>query len=503
MTFEDTRNLMLGSYLDFMRTFYELKTGREFLISNPVGRESHMITIAKELKAVFNGDTTRLLINVPPGHGKSTMLVYWIAWCIANYPDCNFLYISYSHELAEKHTATIKEILEMAEFKRLFGVELSPDSKAKGSFKTLAGGCVKAFGSAGGITGQDAGLPNCDRFSGAVVIDDSHKPDEVHSDTLRDKVIFNYNETIKPRPRGPKVPIVFIGQRLHEADLPAFFIDAKDGYTWKKVILKSIDDAGNALYPEVNTIEKLRIEEQFNPYVFASQYQQNPQPAGGGIFKPEWFIELDEEPNIISTFITADTAETAKDYNDASVFSFFGIYRIIHREIDTGLYGLHWLDCRELRCEPKDLESEFYDFYFGCMRYRVKPDTACIERKSTGVTLCSVLKGTPGLRILDIERTREGGSKTARFLACQPFTSRHQVTFPAGAKHNKMVIEHLRKITSNDTHRFDDIADTMQCAIQVALLEQTLLPRVDTSRDNILSSLAQRSSHLNNLRRQI
>ena len=65
-----------------------------------------------------------------------------------------------------------------------------------------------------------------------------------------------------------------------------------------------------------------------SPYVFSSQFQQNPIPAGGSIFKPDWFVTLDFEPEILMTFITADTAETNKSYNDATVFCFWGLYEI-------------------------------------------------------------------------------------------------------------------------------------------------------------------------------
>src|SRR5690606_18544654 len=147
------------------------------------------------------------------------------------------------------------------------------------------GGSIKAFGAAGAITGQDAGLPNLDRFSGALIIDDAHKPDEVHSDTIREKVIQNYKETIVQRRRGVNVPMIFIGQRLHEQDLPAFLMSGDDEFIWDKCILKAIDDAGNALFPEINTKEYLLEKQLKSPYVYASQFQQDPIPAGGALFK--------------------------------------------------------------------------------------------------------------------------------------------------------------------------------------------------------------------------
>lgn len=491
--------VLLGSFMTFARVFYELKTGREFFISNPPGREPHVITVAKELKKVFNLETNRLLINIPPGHHKSTMVSLWIAWCYANYPDCNFLYISVTYELAEKHTAFIKEVMEMPLYRELFGVELRTDSKAKGKFKTTAGGICAAFGAKGAVVGNDAGLPNLSRFSGSVIMDDMHNPDETHSETMRTAVIDNFNGTIAQRPRGINVPMVFIGQRLHEQDLPAYFINESDGHKWKKVILKSLDEHSNPLYPEAFPKEMLLLKRKHDPYNFFAQHMQNPQPDGGGIFQREWFQLTDMEPPIISTFLTIDSSETDKNWNDATVFSMFGIYKINHRGIDFGMYGLHWLACREIRIEPKDLESEFYDFFAECMRHKVKPSNVLIEKKSSGVTLCSLLKGVPGIRVTAVERNAYGGNKTQRFFECQKFVASHRVTLTKDAKHVELCLEHMRKITSNNSHAHDDIADTLEMGIRATMIDETLLPREDTS-TAIVDILNQRSHKLALLR---
>jgi predicted phage terminase large subunit-like protein len=466
-----------GSLLDFTKYFYPLLTGRRFIVSQPVGRESHYITICRALTraARLEIPNHRLLINVSPGSGKSTLLCMWIAWTMANYPDSRFLYISYSKSLAAKHTETIKRILQLPVYSYLFDVRIRHDSKAREYFQTTAGGAVAAFGSGGAITGQDAGLPGLERFSGAVIIDDAHKPDEVHSDTIRQSVIDNYRETIQQRARGINVPIIFIGQRLHEDDLAAFLLASKDGYEWHNVILKSIDEAGNALYPEVNTLESMRLKQETDPYVFASQYQQDPIPAGGAVFKPEWFVMLDEEPHIIHSFITADTAETSKSYNDATVFSFWGLYEIESFGIKTGQYGLHWIDTLECRIEPKDLKPTFLDFWANCMRYKKPPSMVAIEKKSTGGTLLSLLDEIRTIKLVDIPRTREQGNKTKRFLEVQPYLAERRVSFPAHGRHVKLCVEHMSKITANETHRWDDIADTCADAIKIALIDKALI----------------------------
>lgn len=501
---ENLAALLKGSLFEFTRVFYPLLTGRDFIISNPVGRESHIITICRALSRLARLEipSNRLAISVPPGHGKSTLMIMWVAWTLASYPDSKYLYISYSSSLAAKHTETIKRIISLAHYKYLFGVSIRHDSRGKEFFQTTAGGAVAAFGSSGSIVGTDGGLPGLDRFSGAIILDDMLKVDEAHSETVRNSVISNYRETVQQRARGINVPFVSIGQRVHEADLSAYLLSGDDGYEWEHVMLQSIDAAGNALYPEAFPLDMLLIKQERDPYVFSSQMQQQPVPAGGSLFKPNWFVQLDFEPEIITTFITADTAETDKSYNDATVFSFWGLYKIITFGRDTGEYGLHWLDCAELRIEPKDLKDAFLDFWQDCMRHPKAPLLAAIEKKSTGVTLVSVLQELRGMQIRNIERNRASGSKTTRFLEIQPYVAAKKISFTAGARHVDMCINHMSKITANDTHRHDDIGDTLADAIKIGLIDK-LIPVGTTQSSVVAGKIMQNQRNLLNLKGQL
>lgn len=499
---------LLGSYLNFLRTFFELKTGKPFALSHPNSRESHFITIAKALKRVYLGECKRLIINVPPRYGKTTMMIYFVAWAMARYPDSNFLYLSYSQSLSAMQTQAIRDIISMPIYRELFGVTVSNDTSAKDDFSVIDSnggghGRVFAAGAGGPITGRGAGVKNTQRFSGCIILDDVHKPKEVESDVMRQAVNDWYFNTVQSRVNDAQnTPIIGIGQALNEDDL---FMNLRklrneDGnLIWEVVSLPALDEVGNALYPEMHTEAMLRQMERESPYVFAAQMQQNPQPAGGGIFKPEWFVKLDKEPDIISTFITADTACSANSYSDATVFSFFGVYKIKIRDVETGGYGLHWLDCVEIRCEPKDLENEFYAFYMNCMRHKVQPKKAAIEKASTGITLISVLQKMRSLQIYPIEHTKATGSKISRFLDAQPYVGAGDISFTNGAKHVDMCIEHMRKITANNSHRHDDIADTLQMAIQCALIDKVFLPPKEDDND-IALLLAQDNMNIQSLR---
>jgi len=501
----ELRSKLLGSLLFFTQFFFKLRTGRDFIVSRPVGRESHHIIICRELTDIFYLTNKRLYINVHPGSGKSELCCAFVAWSMAHYPDSNFLYISFSHQRSEDNTAIIKEIMAHPLYKRIFDVHIDRNSDAKGDFKTTKGGRVVAFGSAGSITGANAGLPGLDRFSGGVVMDDMHKPEEVHSDTIRESVIRNFQETISYRLRGENVFMLGIGQRLKEDDLFNYF-DTKEKEFWRSIVLQTEDVNKNILYPEVNTPEKIRLA-KLSEYAWAAQHQQNPIPSGGGIFKPEWFHLTDDDPKILATFITADTAETDKTYNDATVFSFWGLYKIMQGNYETDLYGLHWIDCNEVWIEPKDLQGEFMAFYSRCMMFHVKPKQAVIEKKSTGVTLVSVLKDMQGLQIIDINRTRASGSKTDRFLEIQQYIASKRVSLPRLGKHTNMCLDHCKKITANNTHARDDVADTLADAVKIALIDQTMIYRniksVNNETTDIIKTMANDFNRVQRLRSAI
>lgn len=461
-----------GSLLEFTRIFYLLRTGRKFELSNPLGRESHYITICRALTRVFNGDCKRLVINVPPRYGKTELLIHFVAWSLAQYPDSHYIYVSYAHHLAKRQTQTIKNIITLQQYKDLFGVKLRDDTQAKDNFYTTAGGFVYGVGACGAITGIGAGINRSERFGGCIVIDDIHKPNEATSDTIREGINDWYYNTLQSRLNSTHTPIIFIGQRVHEDDLAGHVLFKEED--WERLVLPALDASGNALYPELHDLSALRQIQEASPYHFAAQYQQDPQPSGGGIFKPEWFRLHDIEPLFKSTFITVDTAETDKDYNDATVFHFWGVYDIDLAGIDTDLLALHSIDCLELRVEPKDLEREFMNFYRRCMLHSTKPRIVGIERKSTGTTLASSLKAVQGLRVIDINRTKASGCKTERFLSIQPYIANGHVSLPTYGKHTPVVLEHMRKITANDTHRFDDICDTIYDAVKLALIDKVI-----------------------------
>lgn len=500
----NTRDELLSSLLLFTKVFYQLRYNRNFELSLPPSRESHYLLIARAFTKVFLGDTKRLIINVPPRYGKTEMLISFVGWAMAHFPDSNFLYTSYSHSLATQQTKTIRKLLSLPEYNRLFGIQLSQDSSAKDNFELVQGGSVYAAGAMGSITGRGAGIDGCARFGGAVLIDDIHKPTEVFSDVIREGVKEWYLNTLRSRVNDPNTPIIFIGQRLHEDDLAGNLINGYDGHHWDLLSIPALDATGSPLLPRKHTREELLIMQQTMKYDFPAQYQQTPIPAGGGLFMRSDFILLDKEPEMLATFIVMDSAETSRTYNDATVLSFFGVYKMIINGIDSGHLGLHWIDCVETWIEPKDLHELFMDFYTSALRYPTKPLIAAIEKKSTGTFLISLVKEMRGLRIMDIDRTVASGSKAARFLAVQPYVAGKLVSLPMYGKHNEMCLKHMEKITANDAHRFDDIADTLTDGVRLGLIDKVIInPKAALETQSVIDRMAQLNARQAQARRTL
>jgi len=480
---------LLGSLLFFTRVFFELRTGHKFRIGTPDGHESHYITMSKSLTKVFEGSVTRLPINIPPRYGKTAMLIHFVAWAIAHYPDCNFLYVCYGKDLATHQTAEIRDIISHPVFKKLFGVEIDPNTSAKDDFKTIAGGNIIAAGSGGAIAGYGCGIRGCDRFGGCAIIDDLHKPDQITSDSTRNSDLEWYDGTMKTRLNdGDKTPIIIIGQRLHEGDIFDKLLKDKK-YNENHLCLPAITNINHALCPELHTLEQLQEQERANPYQFWAQMMQKPQPAGGGLFKEADFLDIERPKRIVATFITCDTAETSKTYNDATVFSFWAVHYIEQWDKITGVMGLYWLDCAQVWVEPKDLEKEFISFYHKCCDFSVKPQLIAIEKKSTGSTLLSLIRDIRGVRILEVERNAHSNSKTQRFIDIQGYISKKLIAFPINSTHNLMCRTHMGKITANGTHLRDDIADTCYDAIKIGLIDKMLFEESNgkDKYENILS----------------
>lgn len=284
---EGWRGRARDGLLDFTRWMFRARKGAKWELG------AHHYKLATALTKVYSGETKRLIINIPPRYSKTEFVVNFMAWTIGQYPDCEFIYSSYSGRLAAKSSWDCRSIIQHPEYAALFpAVKLRDDSAAKDEWRTTAGGMVYAVGAGGTITGYGAGKMR-PGFGGAIIIDDPHKADEATSDVMRENVWDWFQGTMESRTNSPNTPIIVIMQRLHMEDLAGRLLRGDNGEAWEHLCLPAIKEDGAALWPFKHSRERLEAMRDAAPYNFSGQYLQQPIPDGGALFKPER-IQIEE-----------------------------------------------------------------------------------------------------------------------------------------------------------------------------------------------------------------
>jgi len=273
----------------FSRWMFQARKGYQWQ------RARHHKLICDALMRVYRGECKRLIINIPPRYSKTELAVInWIAWCLGQVPDAEFIHTSYSSQLAVNNSVGIRGMVQHEAYREIFpGVELA--GEAGHHWKTTEGGVMYATGTGGTITGFGAGKHR-EGFGGAIVIDDPHKADEARSDVIRASVIEWFRTTLESRKNSPDTPIIVIMQRLHEDDLAGWLLAGGNGEKWEHLCLPVWNDDDTPLWPEKHSAEELQRMETASPYVFAGQYRQRPAPPDGGLFKPDKIEIIDAPP---------------------------------------------------------------------------------------------------------------------------------------------------------------------------------------------------------------
>lgn len=301
----------------------------------------HHPIVANALHGVYKGEIKRLIINEPPRYSKTQQVTDWVAWCLGHEPDSEFIYTSYSGDLAEKNAWATRDQVASEAYREIFPtLSLRNDSQARHHWRTTDGGVVYATGEKGTTTGFGAGKLGQNRFGGAIVIDDPHKADEAYSETSREGVIDWFQNTLYPsRLNDPGTPVVLIMQRLHERDLAGWLLSGGTREEWVHVCLPAIQPDGTALWPEKHDLETLRRMQVADPHNFAGQYMQQPRQPGGAFFTeamllvPSNIIGPDGEPVLVPVeqpkvlnyvFAVIDTAIKTGQAHDGTGVIYFG-----------------------------------------------------------------------------------------------------------------------------------------------------------------------------------
>jgi len=266
---------------------------------------AHHTLIAEKLEAVERGEIDRLMINMPPRHGKSELASRrFPAWFLGRHPNKSVIAASYNSDLAADFGRQVRNIVAAREYANLFETKLAEDSRAANRWNTDAGGSYVAAGVGTAITGRGADI---------LLIDDPVKDrEEADSEIQRQKVWDWYTSTAYTR-LAPGGRIIVIQTRWHEDDLSGRLLveQAKGGDKWEILELPAITSDGRALWPEFYPLEVLeRTRKVLPPRDWSALYQQRPAPDEGAYFKREWFRWYDAKPAQLRVYGASDYAVT-------------------------------------------------------------------------------------------------------------------------------------------------------------------------------------------------
>jgi len=262
---------------------------------------AHHRLIARHLEAVERGDIKRLMITMPPRHGKSMLASeFFPAWYLGRNPDHYVVTATYAQELADDFGRKVKNQIEDDSFKAIFpGVGLADDSKSAKRFhiEGQTGGYEHSTSQRGAFYAVGVGGPLTGRGAHLLLIDDPVKNrEDAESEVIRKKTKDWYTSTAYTR-LMPGGRIVIIQTRWHEDDLAGWLQAEHDHEGWVVLNLPAIDDAGKALWPEQYDIASLeQIKRALPPRDWSALYQQSPSPETGDYFKREWIHLVDHLP---------------------------------------------------------------------------------------------------------------------------------------------------------------------------------------------------------------
>lgn len=256
----------------------------------------HDVLCAK-LEAVERGELDRLIVNLPPRHGKSALISETFpSWYLGRNPDKRVICTAYDQALAERFGRFNR--LKLDEYgPALWGVSVSKSkaSQTDWEIQGRAGG-MRSVAIGAGITGHGADL---------LIIDDPHKSAaEADSETYRERIWQEWQQTLSTRLHaGGRV--VVVATRWHEDDLCGRLIANEPG-RWQVLSLPAIAEpldplgrsVGTPLWPEGGYDEEWAKQQRatVGSRAWAALYQQRPTAAEGNLLKREWIQRYREQP---------------------------------------------------------------------------------------------------------------------------------------------------------------------------------------------------------------
>ena len=320
-------NLDVPSFVDFAKQVYP------FLEFTPFHNAYYRV-----LEAYAKGRISKLIVSVPPQHGKSVGATTLLpAYMLGLDPNIRIAIASYSGTLASKFNRRVQRIIDSREYAEIF-----PDTTIKQGTKPLGyirtsdqveivgyNGELLSVGREGALTGN-----RVDCF----ILDDLYKDAmEAQSPVVRENCWEWYTSVVRTRMHNSSRELI-VFTRWHEEDLIGVLsrtepcrmlrsmedIDNVAPGEWLVLNFEAIKSSpateldprreGEALWPEQQSVELLQSKRRLDPVRFEAMYQGHPSSKEGLLYG-DGFREYDVLPrDIVTSACYTDTADAGDDY---------------------------------------------------------------------------------------------------------------------------------------------------------------------------------------------
>jgi hypothetical protein len=441
--------------------------------------------MALHLEAVADGVITRLLINVPPGSCKSLLtsvfFPLWL-WSACGRPGMRFLALSYAANLTERDNRKMLDVIRSAKFQELYGHEFDMVKEGEELIQNNRTGLKQASSIRGTVTGARADI---------VILDDPNSIKEIESDVVRKETARFFLEALSNRINNmTKSAIIVIQQRCHEDDISGVILSNGLPYVHLYIPLLYEDgrgcetmlgwrdprtEEGECFWDSRFPPESIAAFEAMGEFAFCGQYQQRPEPRGGGIFKREYWNIWEPEDGRFPMFdyllASLDPAYTEKQENDPSGFVILGLN--IQDDGHPRVFLVHaWRKRLVLRGPkvarwPGESEGEYLAraqpswgliewITHSCKRFKV--DRLLVEAKASGITVVQELERLLFDQQFGIDLVNPGrADKMVRAQRVEPLFSAEMIWRPV-RKWADMVEDEMAAFPRGS---FDDLTDAM------------------------------------------
>ncbi len=264
--------------------------------SRPLIWGIHTDASCQHLQAIGDGLLHRLVANIAPGHGKSSIFsVAFPAWIWTRNPHERFLCASYAMDLAIRDNRNCRMLIESEWYQSLFSdvFQMAADQNAKSFFENNMRGYRLSTAVRGAGTGK--------RGTGLIIDDPNNAmAGSAEIEAVREWFGRTWQSRLNDQENGF---MIVAGQRLSEKDLtshilrlggwehlnlPTEYESARKSFTsigWNDPRVTE----GELLCPGLINEQTVKdLKQSLGSMNYAAQYQQSPVPSDGGIFKKQW-----------------------------------------------------------------------------------------------------------------------------------------------------------------------------------------------------------------------